>query len=55
MSISMIGLDTAKSVFQGSTVQVNETRKAGDQAAELRRSELSSFFEKQESWASVTR
>ena len=46
MSISMIGLDTAKSVFQ--IHGVNETGKL-EIKRKLRRSELSSFFEKQES------
>ena len=45
MSISMIGLDTAKSVFQ--IHGVNETGKA-ELKRKLRRSELISFFEKQE-------
>jgi transposase len=45
MSISMIGLDTAKSVFQ--IHGVNETGKA-ELKRKLRRSELIAFFEKQE-------
>jgi transposase len=45
MSISMIGLDTAKSVFQ--VHGVNETGKA-EIKRKLRRSELIPFFEKQE-------
>ena len=45
MSISMIGLDTAKSVFQ--VHGVNETGKVGIRR-KLRRSELIPFFEKQE-------
>ena len=46
MSISMIGLDTAKSVFQ--IHGVNETGKVAIKR-KLRRSELIAFFEKQES------
>ena len=46
MSISMIGLDTAKSVFQ--IHGVNETGKV-EIKRKLRRSELIAFFEKQES------
>jgi transposase len=46
MSISMIGLDTAKSVFQ--IHGVNETGKV-ELRRKLRRSELIAFFEKQES------
>jgi transposase len=45
MSISMIGLDTAKSVFQ--IHGVNETGKA-ELKRKVRRSELIAFFEKQE-------
>jgi transposase len=45
MSITMIGLDTAKSVFQ--VHGVNETGKVGIRR-KLRRSELIPFFEKQE-------
>jgi transposase len=45
MSLSMIGLDTAKSVFQ--IHGVNETGKA-ELKRKLRRSELIAFFEKQE-------
>jgi transposase len=45
MSISMIGLDTAKSVFQLNGV--NETGKV-EIRRKLRRSELIPFFEKQE-------
>src|ERR1035441_9072117 len=45
MSITMIGLDTAKSVFQ--VHGVNETGKA-EIRRKLRRSELLPFFEKQE-------
>src|SRR5947209_2391928 len=45
MSITMIGLDTAKSVFQ--IHAVNEAGKA-DIRRKLRRSELIPFFEKQE-------
>ena len=45
MSITMIGLDTAKSVFQ--VHGVNETGKA-EIRRKLRRSELIPFFEKQE-------
>lgn len=45
MSITMIGLDTAKSVFQ--VHAVDETGKA-EIRRKLRRSELLSFFEKQE-------
>ena len=44
MSITMIGLDTAKSVFQ--IHGVNETGKA-ELKRKLRRSELIAFFEKQ--------
>src|SRR5689334_2447942 len=46
MSITMIGLDTAKSVFQ--IHGVNETGKV-ELRRKLRRSELIAFFEKQES------
>src|SRR4051812_26817336 len=46
MSISMIGLDTAKSVFQ--IHAVNEAGKV-EIKRKLRRSELIAFFEKQES------
>ena len=46
MSITMIGLDTAKSVFQ--IHGVNETGKV-ELRRKLRRSELITFFEKQES------
>src|SRR4051812_19138024 len=46
MSISMIGLDTAKSVFQIHVV--NEAGKV-EIKRKLRRSELIAFFEKQES------
>ncbi|MFL5288903.1 MAG: IS110 family transposase [Rhodopila sp.] len=46
MSITMIGLDTAKSVFQ--IHAVNETGKA-ELRRKLRRSELIAFFERQES------
>jgi transposase len=46
MSITMIGLDTAKSVFQ--IHGVNETGKV-EIKRKLRRSELIAFFEKQES------
>jgi transposase len=46
MNISMIGLDTAKSVFQ--VHGVNETGKV-EIKRKLRRSELIAFFEKQES------
>src|SRR3954451_6955979 len=46
MSISMIGLDTAKSVFQ--IHAVNEAGKV-ESKRKLRRSELIAFFEKQES------
>jgi transposase len=46
MSLSMIGLDTAKSVFQ--IHGVNETGKA-ELKRKVRRSELIAFFEKQES------
>ena len=46
MSITMIGLDTAKSVFQ--VHGVNETGKV-EIKRKLRRSELIAFFEKQES------
>ena len=46
MSISMIGLDTAKSVFQ--IHGVNEAGKV-EIRRKLRRSELIAFFEKQES------
>ena len=45
MSITMIGLDTAKSVFQ--VHGVNETGKV-EIRRKLRRSELIPFFEKQE-------
>ena len=45
MSITMIGLDTAKSVFQ--VHGVNETGKV-EIKRKLRRSELIGFFEKQE-------
>src|ERR1700712_2485897 len=45
MSITMIGLDTAKSVFQ--THAVDETGKVAIRR-KLRRSELIAFFEKQE-------
>ena len=45
MSITMIGLDTAKSVFQ--IHGVNETGKV-EIKCKLRRSELIPFFEKQE-------
>jgi hypothetical protein len=45
MSVSMIGLDTAKSVFQ--IHGVNEAGKA-ELTRKLRRSELIPFFEKQE-------
>ena len=45
MSITMIGLDTAKSVFQ--VHGVNETGKV-EIKRKLRRSELIPFFEKQE-------
>src|SRR5437763_2345886 len=45
MSVSMIGLDTAKSVFQ--IHGVNETGKA-ELKRKLRRSDLVAFFEKQE-------
>jgi len=45
MSISMIGLDTAKSIFQ--IHGVNETGKA-ELKRKVRRSELIAFFEKQE-------
>jgi transposase len=44
MSVSMIGLDTAKSVFQ--IHGVNEAGKA-ELKRKLRRSELIPFFEKQ--------
>jgi len=50
MSMSMIGLDTAKSVFQ--IHGVNETGKA-EIKRKLRRSELIPFFEKQESCSVV--
>jgi len=50
MSISMIGLDTAKSVFQ--IHGVNETGKA-ELKRKVRRSELIAFFEKQERCAVV--
>ena len=54
MSITMIGLDTAKSVFQ--IHGVNETGKV-EIKRKLRRSELIAFFEKQEvarwSWRPV--
>src|SRR5258708_24874314 len=46
MSITMIGLDTAKAVFQ--VHGVNETGKV-EIKRKLRRSELIAFFEKQES------
>jgi len=46
MSITMIGLDTAKSVFQ--VHGVNETGKV-EIRRKLRRSELIAFFDKQES------
>ena len=46
MSITMIGLDTAKSVFQ--IHGVNETGKV-EIKRKVRRSELIAFFEKQES------
>src|SRR4051812_7639778 len=46
MSISMIGLDTAKSVFQ--IHGVNEAGKV-ELKRKLRRSDLIAFFEKQES------
>ena len=52
MSISMIGLDTAKSVFQ--IHGVNETGKV-EIKRKLRRSELIAFFEKQESCTVVMR
>ena len=45
MSVSMIGLDTAKSVFQ--IHGVNEAGKA-ELKRKLRRSELIPFFEKQQ-------
>ena len=45
MSITMIGLDTAKSVFQ--VHAVNETGKV-EMKRKLQRSELIPFFEKQE-------
>ena len=45
MTITMIGLDTAKSVFQ--VHGVSETGKVGIRR-KLRRSELIQFFEKQE-------
>ena len=45
MSITMIGLDTAKSVFQDP--RVDEAGKA-EIRRKLRRSELITFFEKQE-------
>src|ERR1700688_4157544 len=50
MSITMIGLDTAKSVFQ--VHGVNETGKV-EIRRKLRRSELIPFFEKQEACAVV--
>src|SRR5689334_20920020 len=50
MSITMIGLDTAKSVFQ--IHGVNETGKV-ELRRKLRRSELIAFFEKQESCTAV--
>ena len=46
MSVTMIGLDTAKSVFQ--IHGVNETGKV-EIKRKLRRSELIAFFEKHES------
>ena len=45
MSVTMIGLDTAKSVFQ--VHAVDESGKA-EVRRKLRRSELRAFFEKQE-------
>ena len=45
MSIAMIGLDTAKSVFQVHAVDESGTTEVG---RKLRRSDLINFFEKQE-------
>ena len=52
MSISMIGLDTAKSVFH-----VHAVDEAGklEMKRKLQRNDLISFFEKQEAWVSRPR